>query len=115
MDIDPENDVSHMSVFYKRVKAQMIAKRIEAHLTQASFKKLMHQKFKFQLTDSFGNMYNDGPTMLKINMDGINSFTRIGVSALKAQIEKATLANLWGKFWMRCTPHKHHHCVGWQP
>ncbi len=52
----------------------------------------MLQKPKFQWTDSGGNVYNDGPTMLKIIMDGINPSTRVGVSALQAQIEKATLA-----------------------
>ncbi len=70
----------------------MIEKGIKAHLTQAYFMKLLLQKSKFQWTDSFGNVYNDGPIMIKIIMDGINQSTRVGFSAFKAQIEKATLA-----------------------
>ncbi len=57
-------------------------------------KNLMLQKSPFQWTDMTWNVYNDGPTMLKVILDSINPLTRVRLFAFKAWIEKATLGKL---------------------
>ncbi len=90
-DIDPVRFV-HIRRCFQEVRAKINEKVIEAHITKASTKKLMLKKSKFQWTDPSGNMYNDGPIMLKMILNGINPSTWVGVSALKAHIEKASLS-----------------------
>ena len=65
-DISPTSREADKEVFFKRVKSQMIAKRIKGSITEASWKSLMNKKKHFKWTKSNGDIDNDGPTILYI-------------------------------------------------
>ena len=69
----------------------MIAKRIERSLDPASLKTLNTDKRKFQWVATNGTIYNDGPTMLFLLMSKVNPSVRVGIAALKMNIQTATL------------------------
>ena len=80
-EIDPADNTSHLKRFYRRVRAEMIAKRIEGSLDEASMKILMIKKRAFSWTNqTTGAIELDVPLMLQIIIQGINPTTRVGVS-----------------------------------
>ena len=88
-----DNDADEKSTFHSRVRAEMIAKRIENSVTTASWKTLMLKKADFTWTNlTTGEIHLDGGTMLFILLSKINPSTRVGVSGLKLLISSATLA-----------------------
>ena len=70
----------------------MIAKRIENSLDKVSLKSLMLDKKKFQWREADGTVNNDGPTMLWLILSKINPSVRVGVSALKTNLQTANMA-----------------------
>ena len=90
-EIDPATYAAQRPHFYRRTRATMIAKRIEASLDKASKKSLFLDKAKFQWIDVNGTINNDGPTMLWLIMSKINPSVRVGVSTLKSNLMTATL------------------------
>ena len=90
--IDPggeENDHPH---FYRRTRADMIAKRIKGTFDEASIKTIFNKKREFTWNDPITGIEElDGPTMLQIIIQGINPTTRVGVSDFKMEIQNATL------------------------
>ena len=75
----------------------MIAKGIEGSIKKTSLKKLRLHSGVYEWTDAGRLIRNDGPNILYLIFKIINSATSIGVSNLKYEIEKATLANFGGK------------------
>ena len=90
--ITPDTDASHIPLFHKRVRAKMIAKALEGHLTQSSMRKLLLHKKQFRWVDADGIFHDDGPTMVKLILAIINPSTCIGMQCLKVHIETATLS-----------------------
>ena len=70
----------------------MIAKAIEGPLFKTSIKKLSLCPGLYYWTDAGGIIRIDGPTMVYLIFKIINPSTRMGVSNLKYEIGKATLA-----------------------
>ena len=70
----------------------MIAKAIEGSMTNTSLKKLRLHRGEYEYPDAGIIIRNDRPTMLYLIFKGINTATRIGVSNLEYEIDKATLA-----------------------
>ena len=90
-NIDANND--EKTTFFKRVKSEMIAKRVENSITAASWKTLMLRKKDFTWNNTVtGEIRIDGATLLYILLTTINPSTRVSVSGLKIRISKATLA-----------------------
>ena len=69
----------------------MISKAIEGHFGSNALTTLRNQKEKFRWTDSRGQIFNDGPTMLKILVDICNPTVRVGVETYKKKIENTRL------------------------
>ena len=90
-DINPASHNAQRPHFYCRVCSNMIAKRIERSLDPASLKTLNTDKRKFQWVATNGTIYNDGPTMLFLLMSKVNPSVRVGIAALKMNIQTATL------------------------
>ena len=89
---DLDGNAIQRSCFYDRVRSDMIAKAIEGHITKQSMKKLRLENRFYEWKGADGTVRNDGPTMLYLLLKSVNPATRIGLSNLKEEIEKATLA-----------------------
>jgi hypothetical protein len=90
---DINNNDAQKTIFYLRVKSEMIAKRVENSITPSSWKTLMLRKKDFTwINTTTGEVHFDGATLLFILFSTINPSTRVGVSGLKLLISKATLA-----------------------
>ena len=89
--IDPATHASQRSVFFRRTRSTMIAKRIKASLDKASMKSLNLEKSKFQWRDANGTIHNDGPTMLYLILTKVNPSVRVGISSLKQNLMSANL------------------------
>ena len=93
--IDPASgDASHLSMFYRRSRSRMIAKRLQNSLTATSWTTLFSKRKHFTWTAANGTVSYDGPTMLFIIVSGINPSTQVGVSDLKTNLRQAKLVNL---------------------
>ena len=85
-------DTEQVHDFYYRVISYMIAKLIEVSITNTSFKKIrIHQK-EYEWSEARSLISNYGPTMICLIFKKINPSKRIGVSNIKDDIEKTTLA-----------------------
>ena len=78
-DLDAQNDEDDKTKFYARVRSKMISKAIEGHFGSNTLTTLRNQKEKFCWTDSQGQIFNDGPTRLKILVDICNPTVRVVV------------------------------------
>ena len=91
---DPASgDADHLSMFYRRSRSRMIAKRLQNSLTATSWTTLFSKRKHFTWTAANGTVSYDGPTMLFIIVSGINPSTRVGVSDLKTNLRQAKLAS----------------------
>ena len=70
----------------------MIDKAIDGSIKKYLFKKLMLPQGECKWDDTGGILRNDIPTMIQLLLKIINTATRIGVSNLKDEIKKTTLA-----------------------
>ena len=70
----------------------MIAKAMEGSITKAYLKKLRLRQGGYAWAEAGGLIRNYGPTIIDLLLKIIKPATRIGVSNLKDEIEKATLA-----------------------
>jgi hypothetical protein len=89
--LDPDNDDAHKTCFYLRVKSNIIAKALYAHLSSASIKSLELEKSKFIWTDGDGNQKMDGPTIIKLILMKLAPSTVLGVQKLREKISSAKL------------------------
>ena len=76
-DIDPSRTPGDIPIFHRRVRATMIAKRLQGTITAASWNALTNQKKQFQWMNAIGEYENDGPTMLFLLIKSINPDTRV--------------------------------------
>ena len=90
-DITPGTNDAHKAVFYSRVRSQMIAKRLIGSICAVTKKALFNKKIHFTWTDTIGEAYYDGPTMLYILLASVNPLTRVGVSKLKEALRNTRL------------------------
>ena len=70
----------------------MISKAIEGSLEKTSLKKIRIHQREYELADAEDMISNYGPTMIYLLFKSTNPDKRIGVSNLKYEIEKSTLA-----------------------
>ena len=74
------------------MSSYIIAKAIEVSITKTSLNKIRPHRGVYEWADYGGIISNYGPTMLYLIFKRINPVTRIGVSNLKEEIQKANLA-----------------------
>ena len=72
------------------MRSYITAKVIEGSITKTSLKKLRLHRGEYKWTDAGGLIRNNGPNMIYLIFKIINPDTRIGVSNLKDEIDKAT-------------------------
>jgi len=78
--------------FFLCMRSRMIASRLEGIISSESLKSLMLRKRDFTWADQTdGHPIFNGPTMLKILVQSINSTTRVGVSDYKERISSARM------------------------
>ena len=77
--------------FSDRVSSDTKSKEIQGSITKTSLKKLRLHRGVYECTYTGGIISNYVPTMLYLLLKIINPATRIGVSNLKYDIQKATL------------------------
>ena len=70
----------------------MIAKEFEGSIKKIPLKKIRLHRWEYEWADTGGIINNDGPTMIWLLLEGINPDTRIGVSNLNYEIDKAAIA-----------------------
>ena len=82
-NIDPANIDADKKLFYSRFDSQVVAELIKNILTDAEYSKLMLKKnmFIFQ-DDTTDNEIIDGPCLLKLLFDRINTNFIVGVEVL---------------------------------
>ena len=90
-DIDPDTQVNDRLIFFARVRLEMIAKGIQAHISKASFQDFLLEKKCFEWAGANGDQKWDGLVMLWLILKKINPTTQVGISNLKDTIEQATL------------------------
>ena len=80
-------------IFYKRVRANMIGRRIIGSLTKTAKKNLFLKKSQFLWKDDSGEEFYDGVTMLQILVTQVKPTTNVGVYGLKTKIRNCKLSN----------------------
>jgi hypothetical protein len=91
--IDPANDPDDKTIFYKRVRANIIGLRIIKSLNKTSLASLKLKESKYLWISDTGEEFYDGPTMLQICVEKVNPNTRVGVADLKETLRNVKLAN----------------------
>ncbi len=83
-DIDPESTAADRPIFYSRVDSAVVAKLIENCLTPAGWADLMLCKDQFSFVDqTTGEIFFDGPTMLKLIYLKVDPDTLVGMESLR--------------------------------
>ena len=86
--LDPANDPAHKEQFYSRVDSQVVAELIKNILTDAEYVKLMLKRIIFTFEDDMSGInFIDGPCLLKLLMDRVDSNIVIGIEFLRAKLE----------------------------
>ncbi len=94
-NIDPANDNNDKKLFQLCLCSEMMAKWIQGHVDQASWKSLTLKSSNFQwkkLVANGGGYCLDEPTILKLIFDTINPSTEIGTDAYCKMIQNCRLA-----------------------
>ena len=91
-DLDPANVASDREKFYKRVRSKIIALHIEGFLTKDAWSDILTDKDKFAWCDSNGDVFYDGPMIIKVMRDACNPDTKVGVQVLRNKITNANSA-----------------------
>ena len=86
------NNAQEVQNLYNGLRLDMTAKEIEGSITKTYLKKLVIILGEYEWDYSGSLIRNYGPTMLHILFKMINPYTSNGVSNLKYQIGKSTLA-----------------------
>ena len=78
--------------FHNRIHSDMTSKKIEVSITDTSLKKLGIHRKEYEWEKSRGLIRSDVPTVIHLLFKIVNPTSSIGVSNLKNEIEKETLA-----------------------
>ena len=91
-NLDQSNVDDDKKIFYSQVDSQLVAELINHLLTNAEYSKLMlkNNMFTFQ-DDTTDNKIIDGPLLLKLLFDRINTNVVVGVKVLRQKLESKKL------------------------
>jgi hypothetical protein len=91
--IDPLNNEEDRSIFYARVRANMIGMRIFNSLSDESKKSIRSKSALWNWMSEDGEQFYDGVTMLQILVTKVKPSTRVGLTDLKDKIRSAKLSS----------------------
>ena len=92
-NINPSTSGAHRTVFFNRVRANMIGERLLGSLDKNALKSLKVHSNIYTWRTAQGESLLDGPTMLQILVEKCKPSTRVGVSGLKSQIRAVKLSS----------------------